>query len=84
MIRVAIQAGDTLFSIAQKFLGASSRFHEITHLNGIPFTGVQANNLQVGDVVLVPVPRLKSISAPVRHGISAPVGASADRESSAP
>ena len=57
MIRVTIQAGDTLFSIAQKFLGAGNRFHEITHLNGTLFTGAQANNLQVGDVVLVPVPR---------------------------
>ena len=57
MIRVTIQAGDTLFSIAQKFLGASNRFHEITHLNGTPFTGAQANNLQVGDVVLVPAAR---------------------------
>ena len=59
----------TLFSLLpQKFLDASNRFHEITHLNGTPSTGSQANNLQVGDVVLVPVPRLKTISAPVRHG----------------
>ena len=54
MKRVTIQAGDTLFSIAQKFLGAGNRFHEITHLDRTPFTAAHANNLQVGDVVLVP------------------------------
>ena len=64
MIRVTIQAGDTLFAIAQKFLGAGNRFHEITHLNGTPFTGAQANNLQVGDVVLVPVPPLEDNICP--------------------
>ena len=54
MIPVTIQAGDTLFAIAQKSLGDGHRWTEITHPDGTPFTEAQAENLQVGDVVLVP------------------------------
>ena len=54
MQNYTVQAGDTLFSIAQKLLNNGSRWTEITDVNGQHFTEESAKYVRPGDVVLVP------------------------------
>jgi LysM repeat protein len=49
-----IQPGNTLSGLAQQYLGSSSKWPEITHTNGQPFTEAEADNLEVGEVVVIP------------------------------
>ena len=49
-----IQAGDTLFIIAQRELKKGNRWREILKPNGHPFTQTEAYNLQVGQEIYLP------------------------------
>jgi len=46
---------NTLFNLAQQYLGDGNRWHEITHRDGSPLTEAQAADLQVGQEVCIPV-----------------------------
>lgn len=49
-----IQQGDTLYLIAQRFLGDGNRWHEITKPDGSAFTEQEARNIWVGQEVYIP------------------------------
>jgi uncharacterized protein YkwD len=49
-----IQEGDTLYLIAQRFLGDGNRWHEITKPDGSAFTEQEASNIWVGQEVYIP------------------------------
>jgi chitinase len=46
--------GDTLYVIAQRFLGDGTRWVELTKPDGTSFTEAEAENLQIGQVVCIP------------------------------
>jgi LysM domain len=48
--------GDTLRSIAQRFLGDGARWVELTKPGGTHFTEAEAENLQIGQAVCIPGP----------------------------
>ena len=45
-----MQKGDTLWSIAQRFLGDGQRWREIVELN----PGLEPSKLKVGQVIILP------------------------------
>ena len=49
-----VVGGDTLFLIAQRFLGDGTRWGELTKPDGTSFTEAEAENLQIGQVVCIP------------------------------
>ena len=49
-----VVAGDTLYLIAQRFLGDGTRWVELTKPDGTSFTEAEAENLQIGQVVCIP------------------------------
>ncbi len=49
-----IIAGDTLFAIAQRFLGNGNLWRELTKPDGTRFTEHEAENLTIGQVVCIP------------------------------
>lgn len=49
-----VMAGDTLFAIAQRFLGNSNLWVDLTKPDGTRFTEVDAENLIMGQVVSIP------------------------------
>ena len=49
-----VVAGDTLYLIAQRFLGNGALWVELTKPDGTPFTAADAENLQIGQVVCMP------------------------------
>ncbi len=49
-----IQSGDTLWNLAEQYLGSGSRWREITKSDGSSFTEAEARSLQVGQVVYFP------------------------------
>jgi mannan endo-1,4-beta-mannosidase len=49
-----VVAGDTLFLIAQRFLGNGALWVELTKPDGTTFTEAEAENLQIGQVVCIP------------------------------
>jgi mannan endo-1,4-beta-mannosidase len=49
-----VVAGDTLVLIAQRFLGNGALWVELTKPDGTTFTEVEAENLQIGQVVCIP------------------------------
>ena len=49
-----IKTGDTLFKIAEQYLGDGNRWTEITKANGMPFTEDEVVNLQPGQEVCLP------------------------------
>ena len=50
-----VVAGDTLALIAQKFLGDAALWVELTKPDGTPFTEAESENLQIGQLVCIPV-----------------------------
>ena len=50
-----VVAGDTLALIAQRFLGDGALWVDLTNPDGTPFTEAEAENLQIGQVVCIPV-----------------------------
>jgi mannan endo-1,4-beta-mannosidase len=50
-----VVAGDTLVLIAQRFLGDGALWVQLTKPDGTPFTEAEAENLQIGQVVCIPV-----------------------------
>jgi hypothetical protein len=49
-----VVAGDTLYAIAQRFLGDGNLWVELTKPDGTHFTEADAENLQIGQVVCIP------------------------------
>ncbi|MFB2897436.1 CAP domain-containing protein [Aerosakkonemataceae cyanobacterium BLCC-F50] len=49
-----IKPGDTLFKIAEQYLGDGNRWTEITKPNGMPFTENEIVNLQPGQEISLP------------------------------
>jgi surface antigen len=50
-----VKSGDTLWGIAQRYLGNGNRWREIRKANGSIFTDAEARRLQVGQAVYLPV-----------------------------
>ena len=50
-----VVAGDTLTLIAQRFLGNGALWVELTKPDGTPFTEAESENLQIGQLVCIPV-----------------------------
>jgi chitinase len=49
-----VAAGDTLYAIAQRFLGNGTLWVALTRPDGTPFTEVEAEDLPIGQVVCIP------------------------------
>jgi len=49
-----VQAGETLWSIAKKYLGSGRRWKELLKPEGTPFTAEEAKRLQVGQEIKIP------------------------------
>lgn len=49
-----VQAGDTLYKIAQQKLGDGNRWHEILNPDGSPITDAEAQNLHPGQEICLP------------------------------
>jgi chitinase len=49
-----VVAGDTLYTIAQWFLGTGNLWAELTKPDGTPFTEAEAEDLPIGQVVCIP------------------------------
>ncbi len=49
-----IKAGDTLWGIAQRYLGNGSRWREIKKPNGSSFTDAEARKLRIGQIIYLP------------------------------
>ncbi|MBV8362756.1 MAG: LysM peptidoglycan-binding domain-containing protein [Deltaproteobacteria bacterium] len=49
-----VVAGDTLYAIAQRFLGNGNLWVDLTKPDGTHFTPAEAENLQIGQVVCIP------------------------------
>jgi nucleoid-associated protein YgaU len=50
-----VKAGDSLWSIAQRYLGNGSRWREIRKANGSAFTDAEVRQLRIGQAVYLPV-----------------------------
>lgn len=60
-----VKSGDTLWSIAQRYLGNGNRWREIRKANGSTFTDAEARLLQVGQAVYLPVGYQTGTGSPV-------------------
>ncbi|NER36008.1 MAG: glycoside hydrolase family protein [Oscillatoria sp. SIO1A7] len=60
-----VKSGDTLWSIAQRFLGDGDRWREIMKADGTTFTSAEAQNLKVGQSVYLPVSYQTGTGRPV-------------------
>jgi len=49
-----VQAGETLWSIAKKYLGSGRRWKELLKPEGTPFTAAEARRLRVGQEIKIP------------------------------
>ena len=54
MITHKVKEGETLWSIAKKYLGSGTRWKELLKPEGTPFTSAEAKKLQVGQEIKIP------------------------------